>query len=111
MEMLYAFKKQILNLGLHFFSSYTIIILYIHPCPSSLSAVPSLHTLFPPVLVSSWSLLPLSRESLLGSSGAVAGENPPSTPDTPHLHTHVSVGQLKNALLQQTSSPAPSDRV
>ncbi|XP_016405193.1 supervillin-like [Sinocyclocheilus rhinocerous] len=57
-----------------------------------------------------------NRESLLGSSGTVAGENPPdshgpSTPDTPQLHTHVSVGQLKNALLQQTSSPAPSDRV
>ncbi|XP_050962104.1 supervillin isoform X2 [Labeo rohita] len=58
----------------------------------------------------------LSRECLLGSSGTVAGEKPPdshgpSTPDTPQLHTHVSVGQLKNALLQQTSSPAPSDRV
>ncbi|XP_016122876.1 supervillin-like isoform X2 [Sinocyclocheilus grahami] len=57
-----------------------------------------------------------NRESLLGSSGTVAGENPPdfhgpSTPDTPQLHTHVSVGQLKDALLQQTSSPAPSDRV
>uniref|UniRef100_A0A8C1P4U6 Supervillin-like n=1 Tax=Cyprinus carpio TaxID=7962 RepID=A0A8C1P4U6_CYPCA len=57
-----------------------------------------------------------NRESLLGSSGTVAGENPPdshgpSTPDTPQLHTHVSVGQLKNALLQQTTSPAPSDRV
>ncbi|XP_073688541.1 uncharacterized protein [Garra rufa] len=57
-----------------------------------------------------------NRECLLGSSGTVAGEKPPdshgpSTPDTPQLHTHVSVGQLKNALLQQTSSPAPSDRV
>ncbi len=38
--MLYAIQKQILNLGLNiYFSSYTIIILYIHPCPSSLSAV------------------------------------------------------------------------
>ncbi|XP_016136099.1 supervillin-like isoform X2 [Sinocyclocheilus grahami] len=57
-----------------------------------------------------------NRECLLGSYGTVAGENPPdshgpSTPDIPQLHTHVSVGQLKNALLQQTSSPAPSDRV
>ncbi|XP_043090608.1 supervillin [Puntigrus tetrazona] len=57
-----------------------------------------------------------SREGLLGSSGTVAGEKPPdshgpSTPDTPQLHTHVSVGRLRNALLQQTSSPAPSDRV
>uniref|UniRef100_A0A8C1XAE8 Supervillin c n=1 Tax=Cyprinus carpio TaxID=7962 RepID=A0A8C1XAE8_CYPCA len=57
-----------------------------------------------------------NRECLLGSYGTVAGENPPdshgpSTPDTPQLHTHVSVGQLKNALLQKTSCPAPSDRV
>ncbi|KAK9977888.1 hypothetical protein ABG768_019672 [Culter alburnus] len=57
-----------------------------------------------------------NRECLLGSSGTVDGENTPdshgpSTPDTPQLHTHVSVGQLKSALLQQTSSPAPSNRV
>ncbi|XP_073713197.1 supervillin isoform X3 [Misgurnus anguillicaudatus] len=54
-----------------------------------------------------------TRECLFGLSG---GKNPPdshglSTPDKPQLHTHVSVGQLKNNLLQQTSKPAPPDRV
>ncbi|XP_056309998.1 supervillin isoform X1 [Danio aesculapii] len=53
-----------------------------------------------------------NRACVLGLSGAVDGESPPdSTSDTPQLHTHVSVGQLKNALLQKNSSPAASDRV
>ncbi|XP_051742779.1 supervillin isoform X2 [Ctenopharyngodon idella] len=57
-----------------------------------------------------------NRECLLGSSGTVDGENTPdshlpSTPDTPQLQTHVSVDQLKSALLQQTSSASPSNRV
>ncbi|XP_051573326.1 supervillin-like isoform X2 [Myxocyprinus asiaticus] len=38
-------------------------------------------------------------------------ENSPDSLDTPQLHTYVSVGQLKSALLQQTSNPAPPDRV
>ncbi|XP_051571140.1 supervillin-like isoform X2 [Myxocyprinus asiaticus] len=38
-------------------------------------------------------------------------ENPSDSLDTPQLHTHVSVGQLKSALLQQTSNPAGPDKV
>lgn len=58
-----------------------------------------------------------NRECLLGLSGALDGENPPdphgssSTPDKPQLHTHVSVGKLKNSLLHQTSKPAPPDKI
>ncbi|XP_031427263.1 supervillin isoform X3 [Clupea harengus] len=32
-------------------------------------------------------------------------------PDTPHLHTHVSVGQLRSALLQQTTGGAQPEKV
>ncbi|XP_051988644.1 supervillin-like isoform X3 [Xyrauchen texanus] len=38
-------------------------------------------------------------------------ENPSDSLDTPQLHTHVSVGQLKSTLLQQTSNPAGPDKV
>ncbi|KAM9457917.1 supervillin isoform 2-T2 [Clarias gariepinus] len=52
----------------------------------------------------------LNRQCVLDSSNMLATEKPPD-PDMLQLHTRVSVGELKRALLQQCSSSAASDKV
>ncbi|XP_060758018.1 supervillin isoform X2 [Neoarius graeffei] len=52
----------------------------------------------------------LNRQNVLGSSNMLATEIRPG-PDMPQLHTRVSVGELKKALLQQSSSSAASHKV
>ncbi|XP_026772120.3 supervillin isoform X2 [Pangasianodon hypophthalmus] len=52
----------------------------------------------------------LNRQCVLDSSSMLATENHPD-PDLPQLRTRVSVGKLKRALLQQSSSSAASDKV
>ncbi|XP_072549807.1 supervillin [Salminus brasiliensis] len=45
-----------------------------------------------------------NRQRALDPSGTLAGG------DAPQLHTHVSVGKLKNSLLEQSRSSAPSEK-
>ncbi|KAL6476690.1 hypothetical protein MHYP_G00151890 [Metynnis hypsauchen] len=52
----------------------------------------------------------LNRQCALDSSSTLAGGDP-SDPRGPQLHTHISVGRLKSALLQQSQSSAPTEKV
>ncbi|XP_036445252.1 supervillin isoform X3 [Colossoma macropomum] len=52
----------------------------------------------------------LNRQCALDSSSTLAGGDP-SDPRGPQLHTHISVGKLKSALLQQSQSSAPTEKV
>ncbi|XP_060747975.1 supervillin isoform X2 [Tachysurus vachellii] len=52
----------------------------------------------------------LNRQCVFDSSNMPATENHPDS-DVTQLHTRVSVGELKRALLQQSSSSAASDKV